>query len=77
MIPFLPPTFPPSLPPSLRPLPQECEDHAVLLCSLLLGFGLDSYVCIGTKAKGLAHAWVLTLGHDGSATFWESLTGQR
>lgn len=24
------------------------EDHCLLLCSLLLGFGLDAYVCIGT-----------------------------
>eukprot|EP00474_Spongospora_subterranea_P009120 CRZ09578.1 hypothetical protein [Spongospora subterranea] len=23
------------------------EDHCVLLCSLLLGFGLDAYVCCG------------------------------
>ena len=26
----------------------DCEDHAILLCSLLLGFGLDAYVCVGT-----------------------------
>ena len=25
----------------------DVEDHATLLCSLLLGFGLDAYVCIG------------------------------
>nr|KAG5695562.1 hypothetical protein BaRGS_033984 [Batillaria attramentaria] len=24
----------------------DCEDHATLLCSLLLGFGLDAYVCV-------------------------------
>ena len=56
---------------------QGTEDHATLLCSLLLGFGLDAYVCIGTKVKGLAHAWVMTLGHTGVVTFWEPLTGQR
>ncbi|XP_065828302.1 centrosomal protein of 76 kDa-like isoform X2 [Oscarella lobularis] len=55
----------------------NCEDHAVLLCSLLLGFGLDAYVCIGTKSKGTAHAWVATIGHSGIVTFWESLTGHR
>ncbi|CAN9514046.1 unnamed protein product [Ophioblennius macclurei] len=55
----------------------DCEDHAVLLCSLLLGFGLDAYVCVGTKAKGVPHAWVLTRGTDGSITFWESLTTHR
>ncbi len=59
------------------PPAQDCEDHAVLLCSLLLGFGLRAYVCIGTKEKGLAHAWVTTVGHDGTVIFWEPLTGQR
>lgn len=55
----------------------DCEDHATLLCSLLLGFGLDSYVCVGTKSKGMPHTWVLTRGTDGSVTFWESLTAHR
>eukprot|EP00066_Takifugu_rubripes_P014335 XP_011603601.1 PREDICTED: centrosomal protein of 76 kDa isoform X3 [Takifugu rubripes] len=55
----------------------DCEDHATLLCSLLLGFGLDAYVCVGTNAKAAPHAWVLTRGCDGSITFWESLTAQR
>ena len=56
---------------------QDCEDHAVLLCSLLLGFGLDAYVCVGTKAKGAAHTWVMVINTDGLVTFWESLTGHR
>ncbi|XP_010878657.1 centrosomal protein of 76 kDa isoform X1 [Esox lucius] len=55
----------------------DCEDHATLLCSLLLGFGLDAYVCVGTKAKGVAHTWVMTRGTDGTVTFWESLTAHR
>ncbi|KAJ8013424.1 hypothetical protein DPEC_G00053120 [Dallia pectoralis] len=55
----------------------DCEDHASLLCSLLLGFGLDAYVCVGTKAKGVAHTWVMTRGTDGTVTFWESLTAHR
>ncbi|KAK6186561.1 hypothetical protein SNE40_008576 [Patella caerulea] len=55
----------------------DVEDHAALLCSLLLGFGLDAYVCIGTRNKGSLHAWVMTLGTDGLATFWESLNGHR
>ncbi|CAL8247909.1 unnamed protein product [Lota lota] len=55
----------------------DCEDHATLLCSLLLGFGLDAYVCVGTRAKGGPHTWVLTRGTDGSITFWESLTAHR
>ncbi|KAG7470096.1 hypothetical protein MATL_G00135690 [Megalops atlanticus] len=55
----------------------DCEDHATLLCSLLLGFGLDAYVCVGTKGKGTPHAWVMTCGSDGTITFWESLTAHR
>ncbi|XP_023185960.1 centrosomal protein of 76 kDa isoform X1 [Xiphophorus maculatus] len=55
----------------------DCEDHATLLCSLLLGFGLDAYVCVGTKVNSGPHTWVLTRGTDGSITFWESLTAHR
>ena len=64
----------------------DCEDHAVLLCSLLLGFGLDSYVCIGTvidnNENERDHLWVMTrsAGRGKSSkriVFWESLTGQR
>lgn len=52
----------------------DCEEHALLLAGLLLGFGLDAYVCLGSSGEG-PHAWVLTLG--GKNMFWESLTGQR
>ncbi|XP_037982904.1 centrosomal protein of 76 kDa [Motacilla alba alba] len=55
----------------------DCEDHANLLCSLLLGFGLEAFVCVGTKAKGVPHTWVMTCGSEGTITFWESLTGHR
>ncbi|XP_077208924.1 centrosomal protein of 76 kDa isoform X2 [Paroedura picta] len=55
----------------------DCEDHANLLCSLLLGFGLEAFICVGTKAKGVPHTWVMTYGIDGTVTFWESLTGHR
>lgn len=56
---------------------QDCEDHAILLCSLLLGFGLDAYVCVGTKSKGSVHAWVATISIEGTVVFWESLNGHR
>lgn len=56
---------------------QDCEDHAILLCSLLLGFGLDAYICVGTKQKGSVHAWVMTISAEGIITFWESLNGHR
>ena len=52
----------------------DCEEHAVLLAGLLLGFGLDAYVCLGSSGEG-PHAWVVTLGSK--VLFWESLTGQR
>lgn len=58
-------------------LKGDCEEHCTLLCSLLLGFGLEAYVCVGTKGKGVAHTWVMTCATDGAITFWESLTGQR
>ena len=59
------------------PTPQDVEDHCILLCSLLLGYGLEAYVCVGSKARALAHSWVVTLGAEGAVIFWESLTGQR
>lgn len=64
----------------------DVEDHACLLCSLLLGFGLDAYVCVGTVAGDLEgeereHAWVCTFGTAGATgtavSFWEPLTGAR
>lgn len=36
----------------------EVQDHAALLCSLLLGFGLDAYLLVGSCTDG-AHCWVL------------------
>lgn len=56
---------------------QDCEDHVLLLCNLLLGFGLAAYVSIGTKGKGVAHSWVTTISPKGEVVFWESLTAQR
>jgi centrosomal protein CEP76 len=57
----------------------DVENHAILLCNLLIGFGLDAYVCLGTKVKSnAAHAWVVTISHDfQEVVFWESLTGNR
>lgn len=51
----------------------------MLLCNLLLGFGLDAYVAIGTNSEG-SHAWVLTrrlAGGKHKVDFWESLTGTK
>lgn len=55
-------------------------DHANLLCSLLLGFGLDAYVAMGTDEAGAATSWVCTLDRDSpgcGATFWSPLNGRR
>ncbi|GLG93151.1 Uncharacterized protein GBIM_00636 [Gryllus bimaculatus] len=52
-------------------------NHATLLCSLFLGFGLDAYVCIGTKDGNIPWEWVVTISKDNYAPFWESTTGSR
>lgn len=54
----------------------DAQDHALLLCSLLLGFGLDAYVCVGTDGSG-PHLWVMTISSPDRIWFWESLTGKR
>jgi centrosomal protein CEP76 len=58
----------------------DVEDHSVLLCNLLLGFGLDAYLAVGISING-PHVWVLTRSKTDnkkySVTYWESLTGQR
>ena len=53
-------------------------DHALFLCSLLLGFGLNAYIAIGTS-EDEPHMWVLTKNKkDGkNLMFWESVLGQR
>ncbi|PAA62584.1 hypothetical protein BOX15_Mlig033726g2 [Macrostomum lignano] len=71
----------------------DTGDHAALLCSLLLGFGLDAYVAFGAKApasssganaaSGSPVAWVVTLSQLGSSAepasvhFWDPVNGQR
>lgn len=56
----------------------DSENHSILLCNLLLGFGLDAYVCVGTKIKNQTHTWVVTISYDyREVVFWESLTGNR
>lgn len=50
-----------------------------MLCNLLIGFGIDAYVAIGTNSEG-SHAWVLTrrqAGGKAKVDFWESLTGTK
>ena len=57
----------------------DYQDHSLLLCSLLLGFGLDAYVVCGSSSEG-PHMWVLVIKKTDKKvkyTYWESLTGQR
>ena len=67
------------------------EDHATILCSLLIGFGLSAYVVIGTAYDDIDpnvetrrdHAWVVTKSNNNKSNknnsdivFIEALTGQ-
>ncbi|QDZ21881.1 centrosomal protein [Chloropicon primus] len=50
------------------------EEKALLLCSFLLGFGLDAYVCYGYDKQNRVHSWVMTLmKNESTAMFWEAL----
>ena len=50
----------------------KSEEKALLLCSFLLGFGLDSYVCYGYDKQNHVHSWVMTLmKNEATAMFWE------
>ncbi|KAL8453464.1 hypothetical protein Emag_001837 [Eimeria magna] len=54
------------------------NDHAVLLCSCLLGLDYDAYVCKGTvDGYGCDHAWVMTRHAGGWIMFWEVTTRKR
>lgn len=53
------------------------EEMALLLCGLLLGFGLDAWVVVGRLLDGSGHMWVLTRGPLASPSFWEPSTGVR
>ncbi|KAA3680297.1 centrosomal protein CEP76 [Paragonimus westermani] len=66
----------------------DVHDHANLLCSLLLGFGLDAYVALGSRqptgdlssvaATPHYHAWVVTfLADSPTILFWDPVSGRR
>lgn len=57
----------------------DTEDHALLMCNLLLGLNLDAYVCVG-RLRGCSerekrHVWVMTREPDGDVRIWETKTG--
>ena len=45
-----------------------------MLASLLLGYGLDAWVCFGADAVG-QQTWVLTRSTKDTALFWDPSTG--
>mmetsp|Transcript_16697 Transcript_16697/g.23021 ORF Transcript_16697/g.23021 Transcript_16697/m.23021 type:complete len:648 (-) Transcript_16697:166-2109(-) len=53
------------------------EEHALLLTALLLGFGLDAYVCVGKDRQGAGAAWVVTRGGHSHTTIWDPLNALR
>eukprot|EP00921_Rhytidocystis_pertsovi_P025915 GHVQ01041854.1.p1 GENE.GHVQ01041854.1~~GHVQ01041854.1.p1 ORF type:complete len:1327 (+),score=167.69 GHVQ01041854.1:546-3983(+) len=51
------------------------NDHAVLLCSCLLGMKYEAFVCKGTINDGESeHVWVATRHSQGYVVFWETTT---
>ncbi|XP_047492206.1 centrosomal protein of 76 kDa-like isoform X3 [Penaeus chinensis] len=66
-----------TLPVAVMAQSLNVESKCSLLCSLLLGFGLDAWVCVGTLHSGGQHTWVMTRGPYTAITFWESSTGCR
>eukprot|EP00796_Vickermania_ingenoplastis_P004713 gene4713-3405_t len=55
------------------------SNHANLLCSLLLGFGLDAYCCMGTGYTGDLVMFVISrIGkHPPEVVVWDPLLGER
>jgi centrosomal protein CEP76 len=61
----------------------DIQDHALLLCSLLLGFHLDAYITIGFDTNNNSHMWITTIDLQGKSytfisgavTFIEPLSG--
>ncbi|KAL0035110.1 hypothetical protein WJX79_001328 [Trebouxia sp. C0005] len=65
---------------SLHTLLESCQatqaEKAMLLASLLLGYGLDAWVCFGANAVG-QQTWVLTRPSKDVALFWDPSSGMR
>ncbi|CAD7945417.1 unnamed protein product [Amoebophrya sp. A25] len=57
------------------------QNHALLLCCILLGCKKNAYVCKGqiqdVDGKTVEHCWVVTLERDKSVIFWEPSLGRR
>ncbi|EGD78276.1 hypothetical protein PTSG_09340 [Salpingoeca rosetta] len=67
----------------------DVEDHALLLVGLLLEFGLNAFICLGTKqceeegdddeqfTGESAYAWAMVPADDGIIWFWDPITGKQ
>eukprot|EP01063_Lacrimia_lanifica_P013728 TRINITY_DN20343_c0_g1_i1.p1 TRINITY_DN20343_c0_g1~~TRINITY_DN20343_c0_g1_i1.p1 ORF type:complete len:661 (+),score=204.26 TRINITY_DN20343_c0_g1_i1:103-2085(+) len=56
----------------------NAHEHANLLCSLLLGHGLDAWVALGVDTQNNHATCVLTKSSvTGTVVFWDVLTGSR
>ena len=57
----------------------DAEDHALLMCNLFLGLGLDAYVCIGRlndQSDGDKRwVWCMTRDPNGDIGMWETSMG--
>ncbi|CAK0800948.1 unnamed protein product, partial [Prorocentrum cordatum] len=58
------------------------EEKALLLCSLLLGWSLDAWCCLGTDTKGQPHAWAVVRDQGDASTpsgvaCWDPRTASR
>lgn len=54
---------------------HQCN-HANLLCSLLIGFGLDAYCCIGTDSQSKMIMYVISHVACGEVIVWVPSTGE-
>ncbi|CAH8459346.1 unnamed protein product [Schistosoma turkestanicum] len=65
----------------------DVADHANFLCCLLLGYGIEAYVALGTSQLNMnkrqmatsanLYAWVVVCSNDYQRiTFWDSITGR-
>lgn len=58
------------------------EERAILLCSLLLGYSFDAWVCLGSDGRGASHCWVVVRDRADASTpvevtCWDPLHGSR
>ncbi|XP_035712710.1 centrosomal protein of 76 kDa-like [Folsomia candida] len=53
------------------------EDLSILLCSLLLGFGLNAFVALGSEKNANPISWVVTLDNSFNPLFWDPKTSKR